>query len=361
MANRTFSPAGVCALSQSRASSREGVPVIGRLHAQRVAPGQSADDRAVIRERHRHHQRDADRSLQPARRRRAPCPSARTARQPTPRPGRPPGQHAERRQELPDAVVPGRVRQGPEQPAGTPSARPTSSPNGSDPPPPRCPRRPRQRRARGNPTGVTNTVQTSVLYQGSEPSGVEMTWPRNSVLIRIVSAAVRFDAKNRVDAADRLGPPGRVEQRRATPARPTPADQQASSRPRRLAIETAQTRNGNGRNQPVSLVSAAQPSEEAEDDHPAPIADARSGRRPAVRRRRRRRGSQRPRATRAGRRRWRSGRGRRGSAGRPRPRRRAPPARCPSAGRRTRRAPRRQAEDAGSARAGRAAGPAARA
>ena len=92
----------------------EGVPVVRRLHPEPRRARQSADERAVIRERDRHHQRDARRPLDQGRddQRLAPSP------EPLDDPRRPqPGadrQAAEGRQELPLGVVPRRVRQGAE-------------------------------------------------------------------------------------------------------------------------------------------------------------------------------------------------------------------------------------------------------
>ena len=45
--------------------------------------------------------------------------------------------------------------------------------------------------------GVTKTVQTSVLYQGSESRGVRITRPRKRVGIFVVSDRVRFERRNR--------------------------------------------------------------------------------------------------------------------------------------------------------------------
>ena len=80
-------------------------------------------------------------------------------------------EHAERRQELPDAIVPRRVRQRPqdhkERPVTERPADRTARPAAIE--------RPAQAghgASSRNPTGVTRTVQTSVLYQGSDSSGV---------------------------------------------------------------------------------------------------------------------------------------------------------------------------------------------
>ena len=243
-------------------------------------------------------------------------------------------QDAEGRQEEPDAVMSRRVRHGPQEH----QERPVPGDQQAD----RLALAPGHRRRR---VPATPMQQESDRRDQHRPD--DRVVPGQRLLGRVVDGVEELDrdrdrpaarevrVEEPLDAADRIAPPGRQEREQDHRPRSASAGEQAL-KAGRLRYQAAQARNGKGRNQPVSLVAAAQPEDQAEarpsrTTAPPPIG-AGSRREPPPGRRRR---SPAPRATSGRRHRRHNARGRTGSAGRPRSRRPGPPASSPIASRRS--------------------------
>src|SRR5262249_40976502 len=108
-----------------------------------------------------------------------------------------------------------------------------------------------------NPTGVTKTVQTTVLYQGSDSFGVTYVVPRNCTLIKIAFARPKLDSKNRTTPPTGSLHHGGSSRNPTATAIIAPAP--IVTKPHRLRYSMLQARKGRGRNQPVNFVPAAKP------------------------------------------------------------------------------------------------------
>ena len=121
-----FPGRNVCRASQLRRASgaESAVPVIGQAPSRSAAcSGQSTDQRAEIGERHGHHHGDADGPFDQGRRTRRLRPPAPPVNQRSGPQATQESEHAEGRQEEPDAVMARRVRQPLTAASGMPNVR----------------------------------------------------------------------------------------------------------------------------------------------------------------------------------------------------------------------------------------------
>src|SRR4029079_15871849 len=107
------------------------------------------------------------------------------------------------------------------------------------------------------PIGVTKSVHTIVLYQGSDCLGVTYVVPRKRTLIGIVLQQFSVKSKNLIKPTTGSG--HQADWSANSTIAPMISPKTSVMTAGRLRYKAAQTTNGRGRNQPVNLVAAAQP------------------------------------------------------------------------------------------------------